>query len=44
MFNLYLAEKQKKQKEEKLKEEMLETRIKINRKSKYNKIKKYVKK
>jgi hypothetical protein len=44
MFNLYVAEKQKKQKEEKLKEEMLETRIKINRKSKYNKIKIYVKK
>lgn len=34
MFNLYVAEKQKKQKEEKLKEELLETRIKINRQSK----------
>jgi len=33
MFNLYVAEKLQKQKEEKLKEEKLEIRIKNNRKS-----------
>lgn len=34
MFNLYVAEKQRKQKEEKLKEEKLVMRVKNNRKSK----------
>ena len=34
MFNLYTAEKQKKQKEEKMKEERLVHRVKENRKSK----------
>lgn len=34
MFNLYVAEKQKKQKEEKLKEERLLNKLKENRKSK----------
>lgn len=34
MFNLYVAEKQKKIKEEKLKEERLFNRLKENRKSK----------
>ena len=34
MFNLYVAEKQKKQKEEKQKEEKLEIKVKNQRKSK----------
>lgn len=33
MFNLYVAEKQKKQREEKLKEEKLTIKLKNNRKS-----------
>lgn len=34
MYNLYVAEKQQKQKEEKLKEERLTSKLKENRKSK----------